>query len=447
MEPWRDLIEAQMKRGVGPTAIHELLVEEQPGYTGSLSAVKRLYKRIKAQRGPRAEDVAIPVVTAPGKEAQVDFGFVGWLHDPETRRKRKCWVFVMVLSHSRHFYARVVLQQDIETWLSLHKAAFTFFGGVPETVRPDNLKAAVVQAAFSAEEMGELNRSYRELARHYRLVIDPTPAYAPEKKGKVESAVKYVKNAFFKPREFADIHDANRRLEQWNRETASQRTHGTTGRVPVTVFDTEERQTLKALPTKPFVPVVWHKATVGRNTHVTFERRFYSVPWTHIGKTAWVKASGDSVVIYVEDERVATHPRTGDSPWSTQPGHLPEGRRDFAERDPEHWYARARAVHADVEDYVREVMASDEVHSPLRRVQSIVRQLEVVPVERARAACARAARFGNYRPDGIRRILAQHLDQQPASHGYIDTRWATSPRFARQATEFLNALEARHGCD
>ncbi|MCG6923339.1 MAG: hypothetical protein LJF15_19980 [Acidobacteria bacterium] len=191
--------------------------------------------------------------------------------------------------------------------------------------------------------------------------------------------------------------------------------------------------------------MIWHKSDVGKNCHVTFEKRFYSVPWTLVGKEAWLRVRGNSVTIFVDDERVADHRREGDSPWSSLPAHLPEGRRDFAERNPEVWYARADAIDPDVGTYVRAVMASDEVHYPLRRVQSIVRQLEALQPERAISVVRHAARFGCYRPDGIRRIVTQQRDLESDNSGFIDPGWAEQPRFARQAEEFLKNLEVNYG--
>jgi transposase len=98
----------------------------------------------------------------------------------------------MVLSYSRHQFARVVFDQRTETWLRLHVEAFAALGGVPRVVVPDNLKAAVIRGAFGASEEPTLNRSYRELARHYGFKIDPAPPLKPEKKGKVESGVKWT---------------------------------------------------------------------------------------------------------------------------------------------------------------------------------------------------------------------------------------------------------------
>ena len=104
----------------------------------------------------------------------------------------------MVLGYSRHMVARLVFDQSSETWQRLHIEAFAELGGVVETVVPDNLKAAVIRASFGVDpEPDDLNRSYREIARHYGFKVNPTPPRDPGEKGKVESGVKYVKGNFF----------------------------------------------------------------------------------------------------------------------------------------------------------------------------------------------------------------------------------------------------------
>ncbi len=119
---------------------------------------------------------------------------------------------------------------------------------MPRTLVPDNLKSAVIKAAFNLSDDIALNRSYREMARHYGCVIDPTPAYSPQKKGKVEAMIRYVKGNFFAPRVFRDIDQAREELVVWNEEIASQRKHATTYRRPRELFEEVERATLLALP-------------------------------------------------------------------------------------------------------------------------------------------------------------------------------------------------------
>ena len=90
-----------------------------------------------------------------------------------------------------------IRDRTVPTWIELHVRAFHALGGVPKVVVPDNLKAAVIRAAFGADrDEQSIQKSYRELARHYGFVIDPTPPRSPEKKGKVESGVKYLKGNF-----------------------------------------------------------------------------------------------------------------------------------------------------------------------------------------------------------------------------------------------------------
>ena len=129
--------------------------------------------------------MAIPVETRPGEVAQVDFGHVGKPFDPVERvmRHHEDVRVVLVLGHSRHMVARLVFDQKVATWLRLHIEAFVEdLGGVQEVVVPDNLKSAVVRAAFGVGGATALNRSYRELARHYGFKVDPAPIYQPKKK-------------------------------------------------------------------------------------------------------------------------------------------------------------------------------------------------------------------------------------------------------------------------
>lgn len=184
VDHWMPEIRTGVKNKAGPKAIWDKLKRTDPKFNGSVSAVKRAVTRIKKAQGVQATDVVIPVDTEPGDVAQVDFGFAGRFFDPATGMIRKSWVFVMVLGYSRHMFAKLVYDQKAATWVALHIEAFEWFGGVPKTVVPDNLKAAVIRAAFGVSDRHqlELNRTYRELARYYGCKIDPTPVRSPEKK-------------------------------------------------------------------------------------------------------------------------------------------------------------------------------------------------------------------------------------------------------------------------
>lgn len=441
LEKWLEQIAAMESKGVGPRAIYDKLRMDDEGFRESkatLSSVKRVCARLKRVRGVRAEDVAIPVETKPGEVAQVDFGSVGKLFDPVERVMRKAYVFVMVLGHSRHLFARIVFEQTVATWLRLHVEAFEEFGGVTEVVVPDNLKAAVIRAAFKGGDVTTLNRSYRELARHLGFKIDPTPAYQPKKKGKVESAVKYVKGNFFRGRDELDVKVLEEHLQRWVKEVAGQREHGTTHRRPLDVFETEERAALKPLPAKRFEMVIWKQPTVHQDSHVEFGRRLYSVPWRLVGQRVWLRATPSTVEIYADDERVATHDRRAPGQRSTHDGHLPEHRADLRHRSRAYWEERAARLGPETAQYVKEVFDSDDVLSQLRAVQAIVTFLERYPVTRAEAASRRAKYFGNFEYQALKNILVRALDFEPLPAATVSTGSPQeSFQFARSAAELL----------
>jgi len=437
IDSYREQVAKMLRRGAGPRAIYDRLRLEDDDFPGSLSGVKRFVLRRSKEEGVRPEDVAIPVQTGPGESLQVDFGYVGKLYDPSSGQLRKAWIFVAVLGYSRHMVVRIVFDQKVLTWLWLHQEVFRELGGVPAVVVPDNLKAAVIRNAFGVDGETSLNRSYRELARHFGLVIDPTPVRSPEKKGKVEAAVKYVKRNFFLTRGEMDILEAQRGVDLWILEIAGCRIHGTTGKRPLTVFEQEERSALRPLPTEIFEPVVWKRAKVHRDSHISFDRRLYSVPWRFIGSEVLVRASAHSVTIHVGEERVATHGRRGKGHRSTLDQHLPDRRADLRHRSREYWEQRAARMGEVVLKYVREIFDADDVLSQLRTVQYVVTHLETFPSVRARATCERALFFGNFTYRGVKKILCEGLDLLPLPAPQPPTNGGPPSRYARPVKDLL----------
>ena len=143
-EPYRELIERMLReQGCTGQVIFERL-RENHNFDGSYWSIIRFIRRLE-EKEPEA---FIRMETAPGKQAQVDFGYAGKMFDPLIKKLRRAWGFMMTLSCSRHQFAKFVFDQKVETWLSLHREAFEFFGGVPKEIVLDNLKAAIVKAAL-----------------------------------------------------------------------------------------------------------------------------------------------------------------------------------------------------------------------------------------------------------------------------------------------------------
>ena len=306
---------------------------------------------------------------------------------------------------------------------------------------PDNLKAAVVRAAFAVDGETVLNRSYRELARHYGFQIDPAPPASPEKKGKVERCVRYVRTSFLSTYEPVDMDVDRRALARWLEEVASTRRHGTTGRVVLEHFEAEERAELLALPASRFEVVLWKEARVHRDVHVQAEGAFYSVPWTHVGRSVWLRIGRGQVVIHVGDVVVATHPRLLRGQRSTTEDHLPERRGPWRHRSKEHWMGKAKAIGPDTAHLAEDLFAADDVLCQLRKVQAVVTYLEKHPPERANAAARRALHFGCLGYGGVKNILTKALDLEPLDHESPKRDWASGSRFARDPAQMVLTLK------
>jgi len=447
VESWREEIERLREKGAGPTAIYDWLRLHKSGFSGSLSAVKRSYAQMKKTDGPQAVDIVIPVDTVPGEIAQVDFVYAGKVYDPARGLMRKTWLFVLSLGFSRHMYVDLVFDQRIETWIKLHVDAFAFLGCVPRVIVPDNLKAAVIRAAFGLKDEPAINKSYAELARYYGFEIDPTPPRSPEKKGKVERSGRYIKYNWLATLECVDINEARRSLKHWMAEIAAKRRHASTGKVPIELFEEVEKGASLPLPRRPFEIVIWKQPTLHRDSHVQVDGAFYSAPWRLVGQRLWVRATPYAIAIEHEGEHLWTHVRVPRGQRSTVEAHLPEHRRDIRHRSRGYWVDRARRLGEAPLELVETIFDSDDVLHQLRNVQAVVKHLETFPRKRACNAARRAIHYGCLTYRGVKNILSKGLDLEPLEGEEESREWARHSRHSRNPIQQALAFMKRGGND
>ncbi len=429
--PFRAQVVAWRQQGVEGQAIFQLLVERH-GFTGSYSAVKRFLRRLEPPT-PRA---TVRVETAPGEEAQVDFGAAGLLFDPDGDRLRRAWAFVMTLSFSRHQYVEFVFDQTVATWCRCHRAAFEWFQGVPRRVVLDNLKAAIVRAVLYDPEV---QRVYRELAEHYGFLIAPCRPQTPEHKGKVEQGgVHYVSRNCLAGRAFRDVHHANEHALRWCVETAGRRCHGTIKQQPLVLFETVERAALLPLPATPWAPVTWKQAKLHPDCHVVFAGAYYSAPHRLIGQRLWVRATATQVQLFHEYALVATHLAARPGQRRTLHDHLPPDKVHFLLQTPRWCQAQAATIGPTCATFIAALLGERPLDR-LRGAQGVLRLAQRYGPTRLEAACARASAVGEYRYTTVKLILAAGLDRQPL--GVMEPAPASVPvpvpRHARPWTDFF----------
>lgn len=297
LDEHRQYIEIQLAKELSITRIHEELQKlfgVECGYTTLRDYIAKIKKK-----APHAYMV---LHSLPGEEAQVDFGYIGTLKVSGV--PRKAWIFVMSLSYSRYMYVEITLDQSVSTFIRCHTNAFRYFSGVPETVKIDNLKAAIVEADFYEPTV---QRTYAAFATHYGFLPNPCRVYTPTDKGKVESNVKYVKENCFKGRDFKDLEEAQEFLLLWLRDTANSRIHGTTRQMPAEVFKEEERFKLQPLPTEEFLFTKSVKVLVRTDCHIVHGGNYYSAPYTCIGMEVEAMEVNGLLKLYHEGKEIALH--------------------------------------------------------------------------------------------------------------------------------------------
>lgn len=363
--------------------IHQKLVKEH-SLSVSYATVSRFIRQLKAN-----PESFVPMHCAMGEEAQVDFGYLGFFEHSDGR-KVKVWVFCMVLSYSRLGYFEAVTDQSVETFIRCHIGAFEAFCGAPKMVRLDNLKAGVTVPDFYEPIIQE---QYASFLAHYGSAAVPCRVRTPEHKGKVESGVKYVKNNFLRGLGHRDFKRLSADLDTWKNQVANRRTHGTTKRAPLTVWQQTERDALLPLPAVRYEFYQVEERKVTRFGHVIFQNNYYSAPYQLVGQTLRLHSNGTLLRISHDGQEVALHCIRKDDKgrYVTQNAHLPPHKQMHG---PEHY---AQRVEQEIGPEALELMRQMQQNHPSHwkeKVRGLLSLCRLHPPERIREACRRALDHG-----------------------------------------------------
>ena len=279
--PHRARIETALAVGRNAMAIWQDLVDEV-GFTARYASVRRFVRQL---RGATVRDARVVITTAPGEEAQVDYGEGPMVRHPQTGKYRRTRLFVLTLAHSRKAVRLLVWQSSAQTWAELHERAFRRLGGSTRTVVLDNLKEGVLTPDVYEPA---LNPLYRDVLAHYGIVGLPCRVRDPDRKGKVESGIGHTQKTPLHGQRFETLDQAQMYLDRWEAHWADTRIHGTTKRQVAAMF-AEERPALQPLPLEPFRYYRFGVRTVHLDGCVEVEAAYYSTPPGWIGQRVSVQ--------------------------------------------------------------------------------------------------------------------------------------------------------------
>jgi hypothetical protein len=243
----------------------------------------------------------------PGEQGQVDWAHFGKLTIGNAIRP--LWAFVMVLSYSRKVFLRYYFGSAMPAFLHGHVSAFSYFGGVPRELLYDNLKSAVLERSGDAVRF---NPTLLELSGHYRFLPKPVAPARGNEKGRVERAIRYVRDSFFAARTFTGIDDLNRQALDWCDGEAADRPCPEDRKRRVREVFAEEQPRLIALPADEFPTEERLDVEVGKTPYARFDLNDYSVPHDYTRRTLVVLASLDTVRVLDGNLVLASHARCWD---------------------------------------------------------------------------------------------------------------------------------------
>ncbi|WP_438032199.1 IS21 family transposase [Sorangium sp. So ce204] len=288
---------------------------KERGYPGGPDHLRRVIGRLRPKKPAEAFQ---RLRTLPGEQAQVDWAHFGKL--AVGRALRPLWAFVMVLSYSRRIFLRFFPSAAMPFFVRGHVEAFADIDGVPRVLLYDNLKSAVVERHGDAIRFHPMLLA---LSAHYRFEPRPVAVARGNEKGRVERAIRYVREAFFEARTYTDLDDLNRQATEWTSSAALDRSWvEDRARTVRQAFDDESR-VLLGHPDTPFPAHERVEVEIGKTPYARFDLNDYSVPHDRTSRTLVVLADLEQVRIADGNEIVATHVRSWDRGQQIeQPEHI-----------------------------------------------------------------------------------------------------------------------------
>ena len=349
-----------------------------------------------------------------GEKLFVDYaGHTMPVTDRLTGEIQQAQIFVAVMGASNYTYAEATWTQSLPDWIGSHQRTFTFLGGVPEIVVPDNLRAGVSKAHRYEPD---INPTYQDMATHYGVAVIPARVRRPKDKAKAELGVQVVERwilAALRHRTFFSLAELNQAIRQLVTALNARPFKKLPGSRQ-SQFDAIDRPALSALPEQPYHYAEWKKVRVHIDYHVEIKGHYYSVPYTLVKLQLDARFTQHTVECFHKGKRVASHCRSYQrGGHTTIAEHMPPSHRQYGDWSPQrlvNWASQTGPGTAEI--ITRILAARQHPQQGYRSCLGIMRLEKSYSKQRLEAACQRALTLGSYRYKSIESILKHGLDQQ-----------------------------------
>ena len=403
IEPYLSFILEQLQRFPNLTASRLYAMVTERGYPGGSDHFRHL---ISLYRPKIAAEAYLRLRTLAGEESQVDWGHFGYLSVGDA--KRPLMAFVMVLSYSRKIFLHFYLNARTENFLRGHELAFNYFSGVPRVVLYDNLKSAVLDRKGDAIRF---NPTLLSFASHYRFEPRPCAVYRGNEKGRVERAIRYIRDNFFAGRQYDSLAELNQQALVWCDTYASNRPCPEDKSKTVHQVFQDEQPRLITLPDNPYPCDEMETVNIGKTPYARFDLNDYSVPHTQVRKSLRVHATLDCVQILDGVKVIAKHHRSYDKAKQIE---SEEHIKVLAERKREARLHRGQDRLTKTIECAREFLqsAAERNYAPTSITRQLTSLLDDYGASLLEQAMLEALAKKSPHPNSVRIILQKTLDER-----------------------------------
>jgi len=413
---------------------HKITLFEELPVKVARSSFYRFLDRHGLGESGEAERVVPEIIHKPGEAMLLDWGHLCTATCPKSGKKRKVWAFVGVLGYSRLMCVRLVWSMSTSVTLDVLEDMFREIGGIPSRVTTDNAKCFSLEAdRFQAL----LNPVFELFAAHHGFVIEALPAAEPEKKGKVERPMPYVRRLFEAHGDWKSLEEAQDYLQR-KLIMANERKHGTTCEKPVTRFLDTEAAALRPLPPTAFDRVEVAEPLVREGGHVRFQNKQYSVGTGLKGEKILVLGTKSKVSLYHKGTLIESHDRIIDpnQSKSTKVHHRPVWEQFMDDKD--HQLQNAAAIGPNLHSLVHRILSTCNGFVELRMVWGLFHLGKIYGPADLDAACEIALQTHAYTYRSVKHIL-----EVTASAATKPTPEAKAPAYIRPISEYVNHIKTK----
>ncbi len=427
--PHKDMIEQYIKSGIKGSKIIILL-----GRKGIIVTKASFYRFLRNSCESYARKnitVRLPE-TDPGIYCQADFGRLGKIWDNVLSKPRVAFALVITLCYSRHMFIYITFKQDMAAVIAGFEASWAYFGGITELVIVDNLKAVVDK---SDRCNPKINKTFLEYAQYRGFIVDPANAGHARGKPIVERNVPYVRDNFFAGETFLNINDCQERATSWCTSVAGARIHGTTGTVPIVVFEESEKDKLIPYAYDRYDIALWAICKVHPDHHIRFKNSLYSLPTKYIGKSVEVRGDSALVKIYHGGSLIKVHKSVGPGKRSTDFEDYPQELTPYTLRNPKYQIRQGYGKSEVIGAFIEEMLTGPYPWHRLRSVQKILRLSDKYSAERMDAALKKAKYYEINDMRRIENILKNNVENT-RDEKEVTTGSGVQLRFIREGSSF-----------